>query len=453
MANKYLSNTGSNTSPFESPSTAATTLNGILSANVLASGELIYVKGVSGNNHVESYDADVTFNSPSWATSSNPLRLYCVDDFFTGSPPTSLVNSSASHIVTNSAFNILFNGRWRIHGVRFAPGNGGAASCSLVFEVESCEIERSSFDIANASGASVVFGYKGDSVEMASVISINNCSVRFRNASNVIGFGQVKELNISKLTFDPLSVAVTRVFIMRSFNPIANVNVSDTDFSTLTYTNLVDTTNPGGGQINFVRCKLRSGTNVISAHAVRMMRVRLMDCDSANTNIRYEVYDSGGVVRTSNTIYPSVDPATDGTTTYSHSITTSTLASNSLPMYSDWIERWADGGVAITPSIEVLVGADGGPALNNNELWIEVEYQSDSNSPLGSTLSTRGPKLGTPSTVPGGTVPWTGHGFTNPVTHSLSVGPITPNKSGFVRARVAFAKPSSTIYYDPQIRW
>jgi hypothetical protein len=184
-----------------------------------------------------------------------------------------------------------------------------------------------------------------------------------------------------------------------------------------------------------------------------MMRIRLLDCDSANTNIRYEVYDSGGVVRTSNTIYPSVDPATDGTTTYSHSITTSTLASNSLPMYSDWIERWAEGGVSITPSIEVLVGADGGPALNNNELWIEVEYQSDSTSPLGSTLSTRGPKLGTPSAVPSGTVSWTGHGFSSPVTHSLSVGPITPNKSGFVRARVAFAKPSSTIYYDPQIRW
>jgi hypothetical protein len=184
-----------------------------------------------------------------------------------------------------------------------------------------------------------------------------------------------------------------------------------------------------------------------------MPRIRIMDCDSANTNIRYEVYDSGGVVRTSNTIYPAVDPATDGTTTYSHSITTSTLAGNSLPMYSDWIERWADGGVSITPRIEVLVGADGGPALNNNELWIEVEYQSDSSSPLGTTLSTRGPKLGAPSTVPGGTVSWTGHGFANPVTHSLSVGPITPNKSGFVRARVAFAKPSSTIYYDPQIRW
>jgi hypothetical protein len=456
MANKYLSNTGSNTSPFESPTTAATTLSGLLGANVLASGELIYVKGVAGNNHTESYGASVTFNSPSWATASNPLRLYCVDDFFTGSPPTSLVNSPASNIVTSGAFNITFNGSWRIHGVRFAPGNGGAFNANCLFDVEYGEIEKSSFDFSNSSTA-FRFGYYGSATSTSSMIFVSNCSVRFRNAGNKLYFGKAKEINITNISFDASSVSVTNVFTISTGgvkNTTSNVNVSDSDFSTLTYTNLLEIpADSGGGQINFVRCKLRAGANVVSAHVEKMPRVRIMDCDSANTNIRYEVYDAGGVVRTSNTIYPAVDPATDGTTTYSHSITTSTLASNSLPMYSDWIERWADGGVSITPRIEVLVGADGGPALNNNELWIEVEYQSDSTSPLGSTLSTRGSKLGTPSTVPGGTVPWIGHGFTNPVTHSLSVDPITPNKSGFVRARVAFAKPSSTIYYDPQIRW
>jgi hypothetical protein len=454
MADKYLSNTGSNTSPFESPSTAATTLSGLLGANVLASGEMIYVKGVAGDNHTETYSASVTFNSPSWATASNPLKLYCVDDFFTGSPPTSLVSSPAANIVTSGgAYNITFNGSWRIHGVRFAAGNT-TASGNLIFETEFVEIEKSTFDISSASNIHVFFGYTGAASNVSSVIYINDCSVRIRNSTNRIQLGKAKEISISKLSFDPLSVSVTSVFVFRSGNQVLNVNISDSDFSVLSYTSLVDVTSfTGGGQLNFVRCKLRSGTNVINAYASRMPRIRLMDCDSANTNIRYEVYDSGGVVRTSNTIYPSSDPATDGTTTYSHSITTSTLASNSLPMYSDWIERWADGGVSITPRIEVLVGADGGPALSNNDLWIEVEYQSDSSSPLGTTLSTRGPKLGTPSAVPSGTVSWTGHGFSNPVTHSLSVGPITPNKSGFVRARVAFAKPSSTIYYDPQIRW
>jgi hypothetical protein len=453
MANKYLSNTGSNTSPFESPSAAATTLSGLLGANVLASGELIYVKGVAGDNHNESYNYSVIFNSPSWSSASNPLRLYCVNDFFTGSPPTSLVNAPASNIVTIGSPSITFNGNWRIHGVRLAPGNGGGSNAPLVFEVETCEIEKSSFDLPNAS-AYVYCGYAGSVSNVSSFISINDCSVRFRNWDNRISLGKAKEINISKLTFDAASAPAISIFILHTGYPVVNVNISDSDFSTIDHTNLVDvTTNPGGGQINFVRCKLRSGKNVINSHASRMPRVRIMDCDSANTNIRYEVYDSGGVVRTSNTIYPAVDPATDGATTYSHSITTSTLASNSLPMYSDWIERWADGGVAITPRIEVLVGADGGPALNNNELWIEVEYQSDSASPLGTTLRTRGPKLGTASTVPGGTVSWTGHGFSSPVTHSLSVGSITPNKSGFVRARVAFAKASSTIYYDPQIRW
>jgi len=181
------------------------------------------------------------------------------------------------------------------------------------------------------------------------------------------------------------------------------------------------------------------------------MRVALTNSDSGDTYTRYEENQYEGIWSVATTIYATTTPAdmsSAASDNFSIKMATSANVSRHLPLYSQWMEVPVDA-VAYTPAIEVLVGADGAAALNTDELWIEVDYNSGVDSPLGTRLTTLPDLITSGSAVAAGTTAWTGDGYTTERTHKLSTAQITPDKPGFVMMRVALGKPSTIIYVNP----
>jgi hypothetical protein len=113
-----------------------------------------------------------------------------------------------------------------------------------------------------------------------------------------------------------------------------------------------------------------------------------------------------------------------------------------------WIEKWNETtGSSITVTIETVTD---NVTLTDAEAWIEVEYLGTSGFPLGIWTSDRiaNATLGTPANQTSSSETWTTTGLATPVKQKLAVS-FTPQEKGLIRARVAVAKASTTMYYDP----
>jgi hypothetical protein len=202
----------------------------------------------------------------------------------------------------------------------------------------------------------------------------------------------------------------------------------------------------------FIDCKLGASVSLTSgSHSGRFgVQVDMINCDSADTNYRYQRtrYQATEVQET--TIVKS-GGASDGTTTFSRKITTTANAKTISPYESAPVEFWNETiGSAITLTIPVVTD---GVTLTDAEAWIEVEYLGTSGFPLGNFANDRITDLmfGTPAnqTTDSGST-WTTTGLASPVKQSLSVS-VTPQEKGIVRVTVCLAKASTVMYYDPLV--
>ncbi len=180
-------------------------------------------------------------------------------------------------------------------------------------------------------------------------------------------------------------------------------------------------------------------------------RMSLYNCDSSDTNYRLIIKDFSGTI-TSETTIVRTGGATDGTTPISWRMVCNSNANDSLyPLISDPISVWNETvGSALTVTVEIV--HDSVTALEDDEVWVEVEYLGTSGRPLGSTASDhRADVLTTAVAQTSSSETWTTTGLTNPNKQKLSVS-ITPQEKGFLTARVFLAKASAyTIYVDPEI--
>ena len=101
----------------------------------------------------------------------------------------------------------------------------------------------------------------------------------------------------------------------------------------------------------------------------------------------------------------------------------------------------------VDAAIEIL--HDSVTNLQDDEVWLEVEYLGTAGFPLSLFASDRMTDiLSTPADQTTSSVAWTTTGLTNPNKQKLAVT-FTPQEIGVVRCRVALAKPSYTVYVDP----
>lgn len=449
MADKFLYHGGSNTAPYETPATAATTLAGLLAGTTVAAGEKIWVK----SDHLEQTGAAVTLTSEG-ATASAPLQLFCTDEWT--STPATLATGAIISTSGTSSYSLTLSGFWNMYGITLSANYLTSGQGAIILGdtngphriiLNSCTLLASAVQSSSSISTNAALASGTDTM----LLEFIDVKLFFRHASQGLRIASMSKVLIDNLSLDSGST-VPSALIYVAAQSVSLVELSNSDFSSYAISNIV-TPGANGCIIKINNCKFPSGATVLSGDFTQPGGgVLIINCDSGDTYTRHELHGYEGVWSVAPTIYATTTPADMSAGTgdsYSIKMAASANVSKHLPLYSQWMQVWNDG-TSYTPSIEVLVGADGATALTVNEMWLEVDYNSGTDSPLGTRVTTQPGLLDASTTaVAAGTTAWTGDGYTTERTHKLSTAAITPDKPGWIYMRVALAKPSTTIYVNP----
>lgn len=207
-----------------------------------------------------------------------------------------------------------------------------------------------------------------------------------------------------------------------------------------------------GGNSTFLKalfdsCRIASGVARLgtAGYINTADEVELVNCFDG-TNILAERHTPAGDLTTEFTITLS-GGAQDNVGAYSHKMISSTRCDPwTMTLDGFWLDVNNTAlGSARTATVEIVSSA----SLNNNDISLQVEYEGTAGSSLASFVSTLPSALTTVAAVPSSSATWNSLPAT-PVTQHLQAT-FTPLTAGRVRARVRLGKPSTTVYYNPQV--
>jgi len=109
---------------------------------------------------------------------------------------------------------------------------------------------------------------------------------------------------------------------------------------------------------------------------------------------------------------------------------------------------WTDSTSETTFTVEGVL--DSAVNLQDDELWMELDYPVNNTDGLGGRATSRvALPLDSPSDLSSSSGTWTGTGgFSNENKFKLSVT-VTPGRAGPITTKIFLAKPSTTVYIDP----
>lgn len=438
MATYYVSNTGSNTSPYDTWANAATLLQTALTA-ATADGDIIKIdKDHTGDNAIA---ADLTL------TFAADVAVICVDKDNSDALATMGELAWIGNATTSRRIAIAGAHKCFVHGVTFRIAGSSAFELSTnITAAQQTILESVKFWLSGTAGSVLQLGSANSVQEMSTVL--NNCTVKFNNAGQRI-LKRGGKMVINSLVLEGTSP--TNLFSDGIAPGVVDVVASDLSIAT---GNLVGVMGNGGGYFDFVNCKLGSGVVPMAAQPYGIIaecEVNLYNCMAGDTHYGFAHYNPLGQTVVETGIYAN-DGAEYNTaaTKYSWKITTTASANFYHPYVSPWIHKYHEGTVAITPYLEIL--RDGSTtAYQDDEVWGEFSYQGTTGFALGTIVNDRMTLLGTPANQAAGGATWTGG--TTPWSGKLAPGSaITPAEIGNLSARVCVGEPSITVCVDPQIR-
>ena len=401
--------------------------------------------GASGHvwvskNHAETQASDLTLTASVPAT---PNRVICVNDDGDPEPPTEL--ATGGKITTTGGNNqLIINGAAYYHGVLFTTAEDIEICPDLTtlawFRANQCQ-----FEITGTGGT--------DQFRIGKQNAANTCQIEFDNCDFIFA-DTAQELNMrfGRIVMRGGSIAATGSVPVIPIVLVASVSgvfeLIGVDLSAMgSGSTLVNLTTSFMYTVRFVDCKLGSSVALVSGtHQGPGSRIiELVNCDSGDTNTRYERSTYQGDETSETTV---VLDASDGTTTFARKMVSSANSKVESPMESLELEFWNDKvGSSQTVTIEVVTD---GVTLTDIEAWAEVEYLGTSGFPLGLFASDRLDDFifGTPVNQTTSSAGWTTTGLSTPVKQKFEV-PFTAEEKGLIRVRVMLAKPSTTMYFSP----
>jgi hypothetical protein len=195
----------------------------------------------------------------------------------------------------------------------------------------------------------------------------------------------------------------------------------------------------------FQDCNVASGAVLYSrSGSLIVSNVQFVNVSTASSTYQSEAHSSQGDVTTETTIVRT-GGASNGTTGFSRKmISTSSTNPVNAPLNTNSIVVWnALTGASHTATIEIVSSG----TLNNNDIWMELEYLGSSSTGQGSVVSSAPSTLTAGTALPTSSATWASLPAT-PVKQNMSVT-FTPQQAGFVKATVRLGKPSTTVYVDP----
>jgi hypothetical protein len=446
MANLFLRSTdGSDSDDGTTWALATATIAGI--EGVDSAGDHIFV----ADAHAESTAASISIDIA--GTPASPSWILCVVD--TGDPASPTTLATTGTISTTGASNITINGSFYCYGLKFTSGST-SSNTSLGFFSTAADAtqvyEQCDFILGTTnSGGRITF----NGVQAETHCEWKNCDVQFGNLGQGINHsgGHFRWRGGSVLSG---SVPTTLFTATHSSRPgsiyIEGVDLSNLLFITNIFTASVQTHDP----VVIRNCKLPTSWNaslVTGTISAPGNRYEMWNCDATDTNYRLWVEDYAGSVKSETTVVRT-GGASDGTTTFSWKMVSSANAEYPvISLVSPEMVKWNDTPGAKTVSVEIVhdsQGAGTGSDLQNDEIWLEVQYLGTSGFPLGSFASSAKVVLGTATDYTNSSETWTTSGLTTPVKQILTA-PFTTAEKGFIHAKVHLGKASKTVYVDPEL--
>jgi hypothetical protein len=428
MATLYVSSTGSNTSPYDTWGKAATALTTAVTA--ATAGDTILLD--SAETQTVTAATHYAFANGVQLISANRTssvqEIGAIIDFSTTASTAELRTSSGA----------ISGAMPYIYGVKFKLGKSGVThSFRALGLFESCTVERLATATLNCDLGAV---WKKSTFLNASGVTSGI------NSAN--GTGGITH---QECIFFPTGGVPSSVFGSHS-----GIVAIGCDFSTCT---VIYANTNASAYLRFENCKLHPSF-VYTAQAYNSNPVlEYLSCSSGDNVISYAKIAQAGIINHTTGVYLASGGVTfsdqDGSSVpLSLMCVSSSAARKHVPLYSPWINVHIASTGSKTFSTKIAHTSAG--ALNDNDVWLEVEYYGDSTTPK-SSIDISAPVIsGTTSidTIAVGSAltdtaeAWTG--ITSEITHTLSKT-VTVSQQGFARVRVALGLASTTIYVDPQV--
>lgn len=439
MATYYVSDTGSNTSPYDTWAKAANLLQTALTAASSGTDVILVDKDHTGDNNIAS---DLTL------TCANHVSVICVDKDAADALATMGETTWIGNAGTTRRVFLAGGYRFYCYGLTFRMHGSSAFEISLCNTVNQETILENCKVWLSGTAASFVSFSENNAVQENSATMIGG-EIKLAAAGQQIrkGGGRVELKGVSVTGTAPTTLFNDQV-------AFGVVYASGCDFSTCTGT-LVGAMINGGAQYYFSNCKLGTGVTMMATQSnfvLSACEVFAYNCSSADQNYHIGHYNVYGSTVCETSIYADDGALYDGTNHVTWKIVTTNKANYYSPYNSPWIDWYHSGTSAITPYLEIL--RDGSAtAFQDDEVWGEFSYQGTTGFPIAVFTSDRMTLLGTPAdqTAGVGVAGWTGENATA-WSGKLVSSSITPAEIGHLRARVCVGEPSTTVYVDPTIR-
>lgn len=448
MADIYVRNVGSNTSPYDTWAKAATTLASALA--IATNADTIWL----ASDHNESTGGAVTLICPT----TQGLRILS-SNTTTTEPPTGL-STTASVAVGSASAALAIVGFAYVYGVKFLAGTNANALCSIhvsnnaspngtVFE--SCAFELRGGNTAINFQVGAVASNQTDDV----FVKFLNCSWKFANASQTIRLQQGRVL-IQNMALDGSGSTPTTLFGFSAATSGQHV-VEASDLSGVAFTSLAAVNIASPSTLLIRNCKIPASMALTTGASpgVGGPLVRMHNCDDGSTNYRIAEGGWAGTVVSDTGVYNDAGVDDGSAQGFSWKMTTSASALfPSALLESPEMVKWnTTTGSSKTVTVEIV--HDGAVAFENDEVWLEVQYLSASGTPLGAIVTDCVANvLSTPAAQTTSTAAWTGDTGTGPngsaTWNTLKLEcTFTPEKAGYIHAKVVMAVPSKTVFVDP----
>lgn len=406
---------------------AFTTLTAANTASTAGGGETFWI----ADDHAETTGAGaITLTSK--GTLANPNLFYCVDHTV-ASPGTGDLKTTATITTTGANSMTIGGGGSYYYGITFSAGSGAVTNTLTVtptwIRFEACSLQKGGTTATTAAitlGATVSldminttlsFGATGDEARPSGTVLWKN------TASAILG--------------------TVPTLIFQAFGAV-NMLCDGVDFSAAGAGKTIFGYSAGTA-VKFVAvdCKLGASVTISQTPVQPAWLADAIRLDSGATNYTQARFGYSGTLTQETTIVRS-GGASDGTTPVSWKVVATGAARWITPFECFPIAIWNDvTGSSVTATIEIVAAG----ALNNDDVWMEVEYLGSTLTPQASFAnSTKANNLATGSALTSSTATWA----SSPGNAQKMSVSFTPQMKGLIYIRVYVGKASQTVYIDPR---
>jgi hypothetical protein len=273
-------------------------------------------------------------------------------------------------------------------------------------------------------------------------VIFNNTKVRFAFTNSYIGGGSYS----FELTWVNTPAAILGVIPLALFQGsgqgVTLITCRGVDFSAVTTTLLGFST--GGANVLLDSCRIAPGVARFSGVTIAAPNdlIELVNCFDG-TNIINERHNAAGSLTTERTI-TLTGGAQDDVGVYSHKMVSSTRSDRQVfPLDGFWLDLgYQQVGAARSAKVEIISSV----LLNNDDIWLLLEYQGTLGSSVASFLTTLPATLAANAALAASTATWNSSPAT-PVKQTLVVT-FTPQVAGRVRGLV---RRATTVYVNPVV--